>query len=359
MRPRIGLLFSLALLPILASASTAAAQAWVNEKGELSLSLRNDYQFANGVFHGEDGLVTGLNTSAINSSFSVEYVPIPKLAAGLALNANAAAYTGPQMVPGANFALAHGANDDGSMHWTPTDLDVVARYQAYDGAIAITPNARFRTPVKDYENLGYAANGTGLREGSIGVSFGKYGLGSEDLVLQFGYMFSYVAKERDAPAAVQKYRTNRSDIDLSFAYIFSDKFIAAAGVAFRITHDGFNLEDYPELSPTDPLIMWHDPVLKQMYIAPTVLASYQVTPEFSLAGNFAMIPYGNNVSNAITFGITLGYATNVGGGGGSAAVDTSMDASGDMSGDASGGASPDGTTDGTTDGSTDGAAPAQ
>lgn len=351
MRLRIGLLSSLALVSLLASASTAAAQAWVNEKGELSLSLRNDYQFANGVFHGEDGLITGLNTSAINSSFSVEYVPIPKLAAGLALNANAAAYTGPQMIPGANFALAHGKNDtDGSLHWTPTDLDIVARYQAYDGAIAITPNLRFRTPVKEYENLGYAANGTGLREGSIGVSIGKYGLGTEDLVLQAGYMFSYVAKETDAPAAVQKYRTNRSDFDLSFAYIFSEKFVAAAGVAVRITHDGFNLEDYPELPAGDPLIMWHDPVLKQMYIAPTVLASYQVTPEFSLAGNFAMIPYGNNVSNAITFGITLGYAMNIGGGGGSASVDASMDATTD--------ATTDGSTDGTTDASGDGSAPA-
>jgi hypothetical protein len=217
------------------------------------------------------------------------------------------------------------------MHWNVTDLDFNAHYQAYDGPITLTPNLHLRTPVTDYENQGYGAAGTHLKEASLGLSIGRYGLGLEDLVLQAGYMFTFVSKEDRGGAATEQYRTNRSDFDLSFAYIFNDKFVAAAGVAVRITHDGFELEDYPELMADDPLIEWHDPVLKQMYIAPTVLASYQLTPSFSLAGNFAIIAKGNNVSNAITFGLTAGWSTNLGGGGG-AYVDP--DASADMSTDA-------------------------
>jgi hypothetical protein len=305
----------------------------VSDKGELSLGLRSDFQTANGVWHGDDGKVTGLPTKAINSSLSLEYVPIAKLATALTLNANGASYTGPQMVPNVPFALAHGSQDDGSMHFNVTDLDFNARYQAYDGPITLTPNLHLRTPVTDYENQGYAAAGTHLKEASVGLSIGKYGLGVEDLVLQAGYMFTFVSKEDRGGMATEQYRTNRSDFDLSFAYIFNEKFVAAVGAALRITHDGFELEDYDTISatdPTNPILKWHDPVLKQMYLAPTVLASYQVTDSFSLAGNFAIIVVGNNVSNAITFGLTAGWATNLGGG-----ASVEPDASVDMSTDAS------------------------
>ena len=72
--------------------------------------------------------------------------------------------------------------------------------------------------------------------------------------------------------ADEQYRTNRSDVELSLAYIITDKLIAGVGAAFRYTHDGFDLVDYPMLGPTDPLITWHDPVLRVRYFAPAVFA---------------------------------------------------------------------------------------
>src|SRR5437879_1902812 len=111
MRPRIGLLFVVVTCLLLPS-SIAAAQVWVNAKGELSLALRSDYQTAQGVWHGPT-LVTGLPADAVNSAFAVEYVPIEKLAVGLGLNANGARYSGPQAIPGSGLILAHGSQDDG------------------------------------------------------------------------------------------------------------------------------------------------------------------------------------------------------------------------------------------------------
>jgi len=290
--------------------SLAAAQAWVNPKGELSLALRSDYQTSDGVWHGPT-LVTGLPVQAFNDALSVEYVPLEHLGLGLTLSGDGVRYSGPAVVPGASFPLRHGSQDDGSFHWNVTDLDVDARYQVLDGAVTLTPILRFRTPVTSYEQKGYAAAGSHLMEGSAGLYLGRYGLGLDDLVLQASYTFTYVEKETGGGAATEQYRVNRSDADLSLSYVFTSKFIAGAGVAFRYTHDGFDLADYPNLPAGDPLIVWHDPVLKVRYVAPTAVASYQITPAWSIAARFAAVVWGQSTSNPISFGLTLGWENNL------------------------------------------------
>lgn len=283
----------------------------MSAKGELSLSLHSDYQTSQGVWHGSE-LVTGLPVQALNNAVSAEYVPLEHLALGLGLNANGVRYTGPQMITGQeNIILAHGTQDDGSFHWNVTDLDFDARYQAYEGAVTLTPIFRARVPITGYEQKGYAAAGSHLAEAGLGFYLGKYGLGLEDLVLQASYTFTFVQKESGGGASTEQYRVNRSDAELSLAYVITDKLIAGLGAAFRFTHDGFDLADYNALPPGDPLRMWHDPVLRARYLAPTAIASYQLTPAWSLAGRFAIVAWGENVSNPLSFGLTLGWANNL------------------------------------------------
>ncbi len=308
MRPRIRLLFVLVAFSLLPT-SLAAAQAWVNAKGELSLSLRSDYQTSQGVWHGPT-LVTGLPAQSINEGLSAEYIPLEHLAVGLTLNGDAARYTGPQMIPGSSAILAHGSQDDGSYHWSVTDLDIEGRYQVYDGAVALTPVLRVRIPVTDYEPAGYAAAGSHLAEASAGLYLGRYGLGLQDLVLQLGYTYTYVEKADLGGDVTKQFRVNRSDVDLSLAYVISSKVIVGLGAAFRYTHDGFDLQDYPGLPPGNPLIAFHDPVLRARYFAPTVIASYQVSRAWSLSGRVAKIVWGENVSNPLSFGLTVGWANN-------------------------------------------------
>jgi hypothetical protein len=299
--------FAFAVLP----SSLAGAQAWVNPKGELSLSLHSDYQSSQGVWHGSL-LITGLPVQALNNAVSVEYVPVDHLAVGVAVNGNGVRYSGPQMLQGqTGTILAHGSQDDGSFHWNVTDLDLDARYQAYDGAVTLTPVLRARIPVTSYEQKGYAAAGSHLAEVGAGIYLGRYGLGLDDLVLQASYTFTYVAKESGGGAATEKYRVNRSDADLALSYVITDKFIAGVGAAFRYTHDGFDLEDYNALPAGDPLIMWHDPVLRVEYLAPVAVASYQLTPAWSVAARFAAVVWGANTSNPLSFGLTLGWANNL------------------------------------------------
>ena len=306
--PFVFVVVTLALLP----ASIASAQVWVNAKGELSLTLRSDYQTAQGVWHGPT-LVTGLPAQSLNNAFSAEYVPIEKLSLGVALNGNGVRYTGPQS-GSSGVIYAHGSQDDGSFHWNVTDFEADVHYQAYDGAVTLTPLLHFRVPVTDYEQKGYAASGSHLMEGSAGLYLGRYGLGLDELVLQVGYTFTFVQKESGGGAATEQYRVNRSDADFSLSYVITEKFIAGIGAAFRYTHDGFNLTDYPSLvtnDPTNPLIMWHDPVLRAIYLAPTAIASYQISPAWSVQGRFAAIVWGNNVSNPLSFGISLGWSNNL------------------------------------------------
>lgn len=301
----------ISVLALCASATSADAQAWVNPKGQLSLEARSDYQTSQGVWHGAT-LVTGLPAQAINSSLTIEYIPIEKLSLTLGQSFNVARYSGPQTIPGnSSVILAHGSQDDGSYHFSVTDLDFAARYAAYDGPVAVTPAVRVRIPVTDYEQNGYAMAGIGLKELGAGLSVGRIGLGLENLVLQAGYMFTFVEKETGGGMATEQYRVNRSDADLSLAYLITDKLVAAAGAALRITHDGFDLEDYPGLPPTDPLREWHDPVLKASYLAPTVMANYQLTDSWSLTGRFAAIVWGQNVSNAMIFGLSVGWTNNL------------------------------------------------
>ena len=307
---RSGILLVVVTLAILPS-SMAAAQAWVNAKGELSLSLRSDYQMSQGVWHGST-LVTGLPAQSLNNAFSAEYIPLEHLSLGLTLNGNGVRYTGPQTIPGnSTFILAHGTQDDGSFHWNVTDLDFDAHYQLYEGAVTLTPVLHVRVPVTDYEQKGYAASGSHLREGGAGLYLGRYGLGLDDLIFQLGYTFTYVQKETGGGAETEQYRVNRSDADLSFSYVITEKFIASAGAAFRFTHDGFDLTDYPGLPAGSTLIEWHDPVLRARYLAPVVVASYQISPAWSVAGRFAAIVWGENVSNPLSFGVTLGWANNL------------------------------------------------
>lgn len=310
MRLHIRLLLAVSTLALLPS-SIAAAQAWVNAKGELELTLRSDYQTSQGVWHGPT-LVTGLPVQAFNGAFAVEYVPLSKLGLDLTLNGNGVRYSGPQTIPGSNgLILAHGSQDDGSFHWSATDLEFEARYQLYDGPVTLTPILRVRVPVTDYEQKGYAAAGSHLAEGGAGLYLGRYGLGLEDLVLQASYTFTYVQKEAGGGAATEQYRVNRSDADLSLSYVITEKLIAGIGAAFRYTHDGFDLTQYPMLPPDSPLIMWHDPVLRARYLAPTVIASYQLSKSWSIAGRFAAILWGENVSNPLVFGLALNWENNL------------------------------------------------
>jgi hypothetical protein len=293
---------------LLCAPATAAAQAI---KGDLSIGLRSSYQTARGVWHGSE-LVTGIPAQSVNTALYGEYAPIDKLALGLGLNLNGARYTGPQTIPGnSTIILAHGSQDDGSFHWNITDLDFEARYEAYDGAVSLAPVLRVRVPLTDYENKGYAAAGSHLAEVGAGFQLTKFGLGSERLILQLGYTFTFVQKEDGGGAATEEFRVNRSDADLTLAFIITEKIAASAGMQFRYTHDGFDLEDYPALTDTDPLKEWHDPVLQVKYLAPTASLSFQATPAWSIAAMFATSVWGRNASAAMTFGLGVSWSNNV------------------------------------------------
>jgi hypothetical protein len=302
--------------------SIASAQPWVAPEGELTLALHSDYQTSSGVWHGTT-LVTGLPVEAINDSFTAEYVPVKHLAVTATLYGNTVAYTGPQMIAGANFALAHGPDDDGSYHSNLTDLELEARYQLYDGAITVTPVVGTRFPVTNYPVAGYAAAGVHLAEGTAGLNLGRYGFIWDDLVLQGSWTFTYVETETGGGAATEQYRTNRTDASFVATYAITDKFIVGVGFAFRYTLNGFNLTEYPELLQNDPtstlvnyqpamgLYPWHDPVLRVVYAEPVALASYQVSDSWSLLARFGDIVWGDNVSNAIAFGLTATYSKNL------------------------------------------------
>jgi hypothetical protein len=309
-------LVTLAVLLAPGRSSSAYAQAWVNPKGELSLTLRSDYQTSSSVYH--ERLICCVPVQSFNDALTVEYVPLEHLALGATLNGNGIRYSGDQVDAISGIKLAHGSHDDGSFHWSVTDLEVDARYQVFEGAVTLTPVLHVRTPLTSYEENGYAASGSHLTEGGVGLYLGRYGLGLEDLVLQAGYTFTYVSTYSPPMAGniIPNYRPNRSDAELILSYVINDKLIVSAGAAFRYTHDGYDLANYNALLQSDPmmndpLFTKHDPILKVAYLAPAAIVSYQLTPAWSLAGRVADVVWGQSTTNPLSFGVTLGWANNL------------------------------------------------
>jgi hypothetical protein len=73
------------MVVVVAGASTASAQAWADDQGQLVLTLGTSFQFSRGVYYGDAGLLTGLPVQSLRETISADYTPIDKLTVGAAV----------------------------------------------------------------------------------------------------------------------------------------------------------------------------------------------------------------------------------------------------------------------------------
>jgi hypothetical protein len=295
----------------------AFGQAWSGERGELSLSSTTAYQTSSGVYFGDSGLISGLGADSMRETLGVEYTPIEHLTFGVRLTGQSDRYSGKQS-GGGGFVLAHGSQDDGDWHGNITDLDLDARYQLYDGAIAVSPVVRGKIPVTDYEVQGYAGAGTGLWEIGVGAYVGKMGLGLEHLFVQAGYTYNVVEKYKGGGPLAEDFNTNYSDASLAVGYAISERFSVFAGPELRWAHGGFETSDYNDLDDTGDegeLKHHHDPVLKRQFVALDAGVDFQISDAFSVGLVGGMILWGDSVSDAKLVGLELGWDLDTAGGG--------------------------------------------
>lgn len=300
MRHRSALGFSVALLVIaIGSAGEAHAQAaWVGEQGSLDINFDYNLGISSKVL-GEEEEFDNAGVTTHQLTLGAEYTPIEKLAVGVALPLALIKYNDPGNFPHG----AGGSYDDGDTHATLTDLRAGVRYQVLAEPLAISPHLAFSIPVADYETVGNAVAGRGLKMLHAGLGIGKlFG----PVYTQLTYEFT-LAEKYDETADTEQYGQNRSELTFALGYLLlENKLDINLGLNFRQIHDGVTLDNFMALTPDEQ--NFHDPILKERILLVGGGLGYQLTDQLSLALAARFFVNGVNTQNANVFGLSLGWA---------------------------------------------------
>jgi opacity protein-like surface antigen len=298
LRPAQAKVAAAALGVCLVSASSAFAQAWLPPKGEAWFSLsyanmynRDHYDYAGKTFN--SGQVLS-NTFLADLGYSIT----DRLGVRVNLPYATARYSGlgPHLFP----------VDDGSTHGTFTDLRMEARYNVFNGPVALTPFVATILPSHHYEYFGHAVVGMDLKQLLIGTGFGF----RLDSFLPNAYVvgrYSYAFVEM-----VQNIPHDRSNMELQLGYnVTSSLQLFALGTGLY-THGGTELnlpivrtkwsaETFHHHAQSGRSVLW----------AVGGGVNYQLTPTIDVQAGFLKTVAGKNdhsVNSLITAGVTFGFS---------------------------------------------------
>jgi hypothetical protein len=289
---------AIASLVVAAIAADVQAQAWVGEKGGLDVDLSYQYVPSSAVVFSPDEQIEDRPTRNHIITLGTSYVPIDKLELGITLPLAMVKYTG---------TTAHtrpGVWDDGKTHATLTDLRFGARYQLLDEPVALTPHLGASIPVADYEVVGFATGGRGLKMVHAGLNVGRlFG----NLFVNVGYEFS-LAERSDINALTEDIAQRRSDVEAQIGYFFLDGKIGVnLGMNWRLQHGGINFEDFPSGMVPIELIENHDPVLDEDFLFVGGGASYAITDKLVVSAITRFFLRGFNTRDQSLYGVGLSW----------------------------------------------------
>jgi hypothetical protein len=246
------------------------AQAWLNPKGEASLSIGYGNNFVKqhlGLF-GEafdDGHIRS-NSVAID----LEYAITNRLSADFAVPWIESKYMGtdPHVAPDGSTI------DTGQYHGTFQDYAFALRWGAVTGQLAFTPYVTVIIPSHDYRYFAHSAAGRDLRELLLGFFTARR---LDELVegsyVQLRYSYAFVEK-------VLGIFHNQSSGDLSVGYFLTPALGIRGIMAFGYTHGGLPAPEDPvawgkiycdpvlQCGPGDPTPRWlhHDQITHDVYV---------------------------------------------------------------------------------------------
>jgi hypothetical protein len=209
------------------------AQAWLPDKGEGSVSFT--YQFVNSSGHFlEDGSqFPGYQSRANALVLGVQYGLTNRLAAEVNLPYLLTRYTGSEEP----LNLPENVLDDGNLHGTFQDFQFGLHCNVLRGPVSLTPFAVFSLPSHDYEVIGEAAAGPGLKQFIVGTYAGRL----LDPVIPRTYvegMYSYGVVEK-----VEGIPLNRSNMELTVGRFLTRSLSASFIWRKQWMHGGLNFSD--------------------------------------------------------------------------------------------------------------------
>ena len=286
----------------LASGSEALAQAWVGPPNSLSVSLGYNFSPSNKIVETSGLSIPGHPILAHTIFLGAEYVtPLPGLALTAQLPLLGVAYKGEGDEAEAAFAR-HGRYDDGSYHFTLSDLRADLRYMPIDDPLAISIHVGGSFPVAEYETVGFATAGRHLLMGHFGVSLGYI---IWDIFAHVRYEFTLGQRYETNAPDTGDVAQNRSDLNVQIGYIILEGLEFHAAVDWRLPHGGINFTDFPTLSQAQQ--DYHDVLLREGFLLVGGGGSYEVVDGFTIAALFRIFTTGTNTRDGHVFGLTMTY----------------------------------------------------
>jgi hypothetical protein len=264
----------------------AHAQAWTPEAKNLTVD--GSYQL-------------GYATKTENVQVTVQHhLFIPTVEYGVTDNLAISASL-PIIAVKAEGGNPHGSWDDSAFHETPTDFRFSARYMIPVGILAITPQVGASTPVRNYEVLGNASVGRGLKALYAGLNLGV-NLDEEipRTTLQATYEFALVEKYKDAGPEGEALDQNFSAIAAQVAHTVGG-FQIHAGVDYRFFHGGITFAEFGSLTMAER--MNHDPILKESSLLLGGGVGYAIGEHATIYATTRIFVSGQNTQNASLFAV--------------------------------------------------------
>jgi hypothetical protein len=296
---------SLSLLLASVTTQTAIAQqAWVGEPGSLSLSLDYSYSRSDKVLAeaGEDVADIDPIFSHI-AALGIEYTPIDKLALIATIPVVASSY---DYDPGQTSLPPHGRYDDGDTHVAPQDFRLDLRYMVLDDVVTLSPHLSVSIPMSNYETVGYASAGRGLKMLVFGAALGKYFTsGVPDLYIHGRYEFRWVEGYETAFPETSEYSQNRSFMDVLLGYYILDELEVNVAANLQHAHGGFEFANFDDEPPVAQY--FHDALLAEGFLHVGGGVSYQAMEKLRVSAFVRFFIRGENTRNSDIYGLGLSW----------------------------------------------------
>jgi hypothetical protein len=302
MSSRIALGF-VSLLAASAITQTARAQqAWVDEPSSLSVSLDHSYSSSDVVTYEGAGPYTDPIVSQ-TTALSIEYTPIEKLGvlATIPFVLSRYDYQGE-----AGNLAPHGRYDDGDYHGTLQDFRLDVRYMVLDDVVTFSPHLSVSIPMANYETVGYAAAGRGLKMLIFGGAIGKYFTsGVPDLYLHGRYEFRWTEGYETSFPETAEYGQNKSAMEALIGYYVLDTLELNVAANLQLAHGGFEFPNWD----MEPLVAqkFHDALLAEEFLHVGGGVSYQPIEKLRVSAFARFFMWGENTRNSDIFGLGLSW----------------------------------------------------
>jgi hypothetical protein len=276
----------------------AFGQAWVGNERSLSAALNYEFSRSNSIVEASDIKIGGEVIVSHAIVIGAEFVPIEKLAVSAQLPLLMTKYQGNGML-----FPRHGRYDDGDLHATLQDFRLATRYQLLAEPLALAPHVAVTIPTSDYETLGYANAGRGLKQLHFGLALGRF-IG-ERLYAHLSYEFTW-SERYDATPNTETVGQNRSDLAVTVGYLLLDgKLEINLAGNYRLPHGGIDFVDFNTF-PMD-LQDNHDPLLKEKLLLLGGGIAYNITEKIQATLTGRVFVTGENTRNANSIGVGVSW----------------------------------------------------